>query len=1101
MNLERIICVSVSDALPSRRKEYEVWIPLYIALLLGNLFNPLQNVEPDSFDRIFGMGLAKNISIDKIILHFFVWFALLAGIFALTRLCLSFLRKRVGESREGEELFAFLRTLSILGVVLTAIEFTHKFTGGASSISLSSTVICALLASAAAYAAIFRRVHVGTTELMWPACLVTSQLPTIILVLDKLAFGPLQRGIALFAIYLLAFGIFRFLQRSGRLDQNGILAAALPLGLVPGAHKLFVEAGNILNQHGIFLPFKRSAYLMLFYALAAGLFFLIYAMYARKARLRRIDWRKLWYPAILVSFALINAMPQLTYGTITTDLFERANISNPINELILFGKIPFIETFSAHMMSDWLFGTLYYWLNHDLVGSFFGLYDRILLIPNLLCLYYLLSKILGRDHAFWIVCLFPVPLSIEWYNIGFLAIAAIMHAVKKNTLPAWLLFMGTIILLCLYKLDIGVAFSVAAFLAVFILHFARRPRVDLGKFFSALAISLGFCLTVYVTVCVIKGVSVMDRMFEFLQIALSNTNWAFGSIGDAEKVQFALTYIFFPLVLLAIMPFAFGHYKRGTINRSQFLIVLCLALAYFANFNRILVRHSLVAGISATRYQNAPLCLAIFVSLLVRKQFRFPAFLLTILVMALFVTGDVGVDKIPADTNLSSSIASFNSANSVRGEFPQQKMTRVEIEDKLASRAESLKKVFDTLLAPSETYLDFTNHTLLYALTGRENPVYVSQSPGLLSGESAQDKFLNEIALHDVPLALLPIESKDLSFLLDGINNSDRYYKVAEYISKNFRPLCMTEEYAIWGAKQKYSEYSEKLFSGPAIQADFLNAAGLAPHDSQVIPGDSSASGALRVKATGSDPYIDGVERLFPAAKARTNNAGALCVVIRLDSDKEGDLQLFYATEKGGAYTESASVSKAIKSGESTVSIWVPGGTMRLRLDIPDHSTVLLKDISLMEYVACDYDYAPFKQAHVHSLGAIPYLWGQYDKKSGFNNEALTTPVPVGNVDGAFSISSKDIDRTDGNFLLLQIQSDREQALKLRFYQQESSPTDGRHDLYSFQFTVFPGEHRYMLRISSDFYWYTGRVDGFLIEQPDQKNSVRISQLSILKGD
>jgi hypothetical protein len=324
---------------------------------------------------------------------------------------------------------------------------------------------------------------------------------------------------------------------------------------------------------------------------------------------------------------------------------------------------------------------------------------------------------------------------------------------------------------------------------------------------------------------------------------------------------------------------------------------------------------------------------------------------------------------------------------------------------------------------------------------------------------------------------------------------------VAEYISNNFRPLCMTEEYAVWCAKQKYSEYRGKLFSGPAIQADFLGATGLAPHNAQVIPGGSSASGALRVEATGRDPYIDGVEQLFPAAGARASDTGTVCLSIRLDSDKQGPLQLFYRAEKSGAYTESASVTKEIKIGENTVSFWAPGGTTRLRLDIPEGSTVLLKGISRMEYVACDYDYAPLEQAHGHSLGAIPYLWGQYDKKNGFNNAALTAPVPVGNADGAFSIGSEDIDRTDGNFLLLRIQSDREQTLKLRFYQQDGASAESRRDLYSYQFTVFPGEHRYMLRISSDFYWYTGRVGGFAVEKSDQKSRMEIRQLSILKGD
>jgi len=58
---------------------------------------------------------------------------------------------------------------------------------------------------------------------------------------------------------------------------------------------------------------------------------------------------------------------------------------------------------------------------------------------------------------------------------------------------------------------------------------------------------------------------------------------------------------------------------------------------------------------------------------------------------------------------------------------------------------ENLKSVLDIVLDDHETYLDFTNQTLLYALLDKEKPVYVNQSPGLLSGDTTQKFFLQEI--------------------------------------------------------------------------------------------------------------------------------------------------------------------------------------------------------------------------------------------------------------------------------------------------------------------------------------------------------------------
>ena len=74
-------------------------------------------------------------------------------------------------------------------------------------------------------------------------------------------------------------------------------------------------------------------------------------------------------------------------------------------------------------------------------------------------------------------------------------------------------------------------------------------------------------------------------------------------------------------------------------------------------------------------------------------------------------------------------------------------------------------------LNEESTYLDLSNQTLLYALLGREKPVYINQSPGLLSGEQSQQLFIEQIEKyeHGVPV-VLKAKDKLLSEILDGIS-------------------------------------------------------------------------------------------------------------------------------------------------------------------------------------------------------------------------------------------------------------------------------------------------------------------------------------------
>ena len=88
----------------------------------------------------------------------------------------------------------------------------------------------------------------------------------------------------------------------------------------------------------------------------------------------------------------------------------------------------------------------------------------------------------------------------------------------------------------------------------------------------------------------------------------------------------------------------------------------------------------------------------------------------------------------------------------------------------MTNEYKDLKVVLENILDEDETYLDLSNQNLLYALIGKEKPVYVNQSPGLLSGELTQQMYIKEVidSKKDVPV-ILKARKKDYSTKLDGL--------------------------------------------------------------------------------------------------------------------------------------------------------------------------------------------------------------------------------------------------------------------------------------------------------------------------------------------
>ena len=137
--------------------------------------------------------------------------------------------------------------------------------------------------------------------------------------------------------------------------------------------------------------------------------------------------------------------------------------------------------------------------------------------------------------------------------------------------------------------------------------------------------------------------------------------------------------------------------------------------------------------------------------------------------------------------------------------------SRIVYDDSTKEFVSSFTNIFDLLLAENQTFLDFANVTSLYLMTGRTRPCYVGQSPSLLTDLYSQECFFNEISEYDCPLAIVGTSETSYLQQIAGAPHNVRYYKIAEYVYNNYRPLVNFGEFSIWCEKDLWDKYHSSL--------------------------------------------------------------------------------------------------------------------------------------------------------------------------------------------------------------------------------------------------------------------------------------------------
>lgn len=1120
---------------------------LYFSVSLTLLYCPLDPLrnEVSKFNRVIGWSLAVNNDISKRTNNFNLWFVLLALFFALFYLLMNDFFSRETENEDVAEIISFMDKFIILAncnLLFRCITYFSDRSSADTTYYFSSHVIMLMMTALLAYIVLKLYKNIGPDGYL-KLLLIGASVSYFIAVCISLEWEAGRVVLGIMALCLAA--ILIFCRYAGRLIQSEqfrpISTGGVMIGsMFPLMTSVFIELIHVLNQYAIFVAHPVWFYSLTVLALlCTGL---VLYCFLRRKNWRIQNWKKYTYPFFIFGTACLSVQIPLqsTYGI---DIFEDANYSILISDFLNFGKIPIIEHYGGHMMTDVFEGILYAIINNDVASAAVSPYSS-LSIPFLAVLFFCFIKnAWNEDIALFVTLLFPFMPFWEYYGLGFIVCLAVISYIKKNSFRRAITLWVALFFCTSYRLDLGFAYGIATVISLLVYALSNRKVSVLKELFLSLTDFIIVCVTIWFMACIIKGINPTDRLIEFLALSLSNSNWAFDSIGNSSISVYPWSYVVVPfLAVICLLCTVFSKNMKEQIGEVKWVLLLVLGFAYIFNFSRGLVRHSLAEGFSFAIIWSSYIFLSMFVSCLKNNdKLLIPTYMFFILCHTLFSQTTIFSETPIVDAAMSrpaSIIESWKSgrfdeeiyaksADSAVSEGhlftywenlkrEQKVVDRVVINEESQNTIDAYSIVLNTLLDEEETFVDFMNRTSIYPFIGKENPAYASQSPMQLSGEFAQEQFIKEI--RGIPIVLMPLDPENYcrSSASDAITNAYRYYKVSEYIYQNYVPLCKYGDlYAVWCLTDRYSYYHAKIenlvngtdYSGKLTNCDtlLLNSAML----------NKNADGTCTMISNGSDPMLCELQNVIDTSIYVGMD---ILLRIRYATDTPGKMQIFYTTEQAENYSADKVVTAEI-SGTGTADFIIPISTYsRLRLDIPENSTVTIASLAVKDcpcdYISYGYDgpfenpYATEYVSYIHNynhLEQLPRIWGENDTKNSVNNQLLAELIYQ---EGLFILdTSQDIPSEKGNYLKISVTYDGSDANG--FYQNDDEllPMTVIAGCYEnghfsercrFGLLLAEGSHDYLIRISADYYWYLKEINAIQILSDE---SVHDICMQILAGD
>ena len=785
-----------------------------------------------------------------------------------------------------------------------------------------------------------------------------------------------------------------------------------------------------------------------------------------------------YFPVFLIAILIFEYYTPFLYQN--TEMFEKANSALAIQQFFDFGKIPFLQTFGSHALSEIFFGFIY-----TAINGFNGITYEIFNFFNIV-IYYLLAFLILRkitdSNIFSILLIALLPfvtiLIPQYFYFSLISIFILLLLLKKQTVFNYFLFFTILAFSLLWRIDVGVA-VIPALIVSFVIYFTVKAHKKI-KFIKLLAGFGFFILTItpFIIFATVKSDNLKTIFTDILSYLSSAQTYGMPSLTYKEHDYiFYFHFIIFPSTV--ILSLIYGVYRlRTTKTKSNILqlIIIFLSVYYIFNFQRGIVRHSFIEGWDTAISSFVFLILTLVFIDFVNTKSRLKTQTLFLTISLILILGfHYPQNSIEKKSNINILKHNILNYQKISNNFIRTKQDTAFYKKTILGFYNFTNNILDS----GQTFIDMSNNPMLYFYTHKNNPNYFNQP--LLSSHSSylQTRFINQIKKQDVPIIVYSNYPKNWWDKTDGIPNNLRYYKISEYINKNYKPFAIISNKCVWKRND---------FNKTKIQTQ------------EILKNDSS----LKFNKTSNIIFLD---TLYNRIISDCNKKGEIMLFDSVLTIKKQKKYLF--TLKGNIYpynnlTLQYETSQGIKTNEIETKNTYFGYTI-----LNTENTTFIKNIKLLlnknqrfnfEYFSItENNYIPDFYSTIFNYPAkidlIPYVWGNMSKQIIDNNYKITDTLGLDfiidkNKTKNFNISTNKV--LNSNYLLISARSNKKTYISV-IYSTNYTNKGG----YKFIIKKSDDFKNYILCFGADYNW-NNKIKKLKLITSD--NDIEVSKVLLIKN-
>lgn len=510
------------------------------------------------------------------------------------------------------------------------------------------------------------------------------------------------------------------------------------------------------------------------------------------------------FPLLVVSSVVLleYQLARPMYGDF--DYFHTGESVLPVQQLLQFGKLPFLDYQPAHGLFDMFPQLLYVTINPDSSsavemlnwgeGYMNGWLPRGLAA---LILYLFLARFFAPLPALGLMLFLPgYQLVHPYYSFLLLpALWLLRNRDRPEAMGFWLKLFLISLLLGLWRVDFGIA-ALLASLVLFVFKFQEVGTVMIAPAAKGFGAVVSFALLGLLILTASEARDAWQLLVQLYQyIAIQTAAVSYGAITHGWNLTATLQYLLLPLVGVVQLALLWNTQRR---DKYAYVLVL-LSVISLVMATRSLHRHSLYVG-AFNPYLFGFLLLALF-SCCRREhkqgpgRFQFLPLAVALLYVLFPARSDIykkvyydyGIEK-EYSALLSDSLSrdlAFGVGQGKRGQGPDRHLP-------LVAR-------IDSLLQPGQTFYDFSNSSLLYPLSERELPLHMAEAVYQTSAPVQQYAIANlEQFRQQGRLPLVIFKQGTFWDAVDGVDNEVRSPLMAEYVYQHYQPCWREGRYQLW---------------------------------------------------------------------------------------------------------------------------------------------------------------------------------------------------------------------------------------------------------------------------------------------------------------